>query len=243
MAFAQNHFKVKAHQAIDSLEGDEKWKATCNDCVDRAAKAALETHPASVGMQFKASCAAANVECVLTLAAAVLPLWPRAERCKLRAPRRVDAAAPAPARLIIAHDWTPVGGKLRRCKACWRISALGDQAADSCLGRPKFLDDVAHDSHAMVCLSCDTGPIAACMHCGSWGMKKAVKLREVCFEPTRAGRASLRRVMHGKHPHPNRDGGVSFLGDDALVRATLGAHAIARASLGTTQPSGVEQAL
>ena len=45
-AFIEATDKVKAHQALENLEGEEKRKARANHAADLHAKAALSAHPA-----------------------------------------------------------------------------------------------------------------------------------------------------------------------------------------------------
>ena len=61
----------------------------------------------------------------------------------------------------------------------------------------------ADHGHSLWNLTVSEGslPTLFCMKCGAWAMAKPEKLLDPCRPPGKAGRAGVRRVMQGKHPH------------------------------------------
>ena len=63
---------------------------------------------------------------VLTLAAAVLKLWPKIGANQKKPPQELQPADP---KLDIVHDWSlyraPSGKPWLRCRVCWALAACG----------------------------------------------------------------------------------------------------------------------
>jgi len=140
---------------------------------------------------------------VITLAAAVLPLWPRLPRFARRAtePRLTSST-----RLVVTHAFEPPRRGWQRCSVCWRcvsVKAWLDGAVNECHGVPSILRTIG-DGHKVVSLPCDASTtLVVCLLCGAWATNRPVKLSRRCEGvPTVGGLNALKRIARGKHPGP-----------------------------------------
>ncbi len=110
------------------------------------------------------------------------------------------------------HQWVYGAGKWR-CGRCARMTTAENLTVEHrnqrCDGPKRSLDvrDMTARGHQIMAADC-TPPIAYCVRCGAFSVRRAVLLRKACAgTPAPNGRAALKRIARGLHPW---DHGVSL---------------------------------
>ncbi len=198
---------TKAHRSISGNESrDELRDIRGNEAADKAAKGAVELHPA-IGMEATTQLQfyEKRARYVARAVVAALQLFPRAPGNMPRAPqpetrqqaikrkRHLWQHRGGAWRCAICHDWSnapqlPRSRKLQRCRG----KSLFDDAAA-----------VAQKGHRLYRVEAEV-PFAFCGQCGAWSHKRSYRLSSTCGPPTAAGSQALRRIGKGLHPMQKR---------------------------------------
>ena len=196
---------------IEQLAGLERWVGLANWRADVEAKQALALHPRpSEADSKKLDSSVKSLEMVARLAAAVLPLFPKAAHQrppKRERKRKVFQTATG------WHSWEPwLWG--HRCASC--LSFYGGDLAQrpevGCGGFPERVRDllVMAPQHGHVLASTQVEsqakPLLFCMVCGYFAQHRVCSLAEPCLQPrssderSSAGNTALSRLRRGLHP-------------------------------------------
>ena len=220
--------KVRAHQDLDNLVGDEWRLAYGNSIADDWAKKAVLRHPpwaSSTREVFQRQWDDA-VAALVHLARASAR-WP-ARKAVGRAVSipRTDAAARrrawqaevragrarARVQAIASHDWVHWRDH-GRCTQCL-VRRESQAATEACGGQPEGLADVIHQAPPMghrlwvaeaVTASGLPTPLVACNKCGAWSQMGLPRLlAKQCAPPTRGGAYQIDRMRRGFFPRADR---------------------------------------
>ena len=199
------HTKVKAHQEVHNLHGEERWKAECNKHVDLKAKEATRVcHPVfDDKLVDKVKEVFDDLAQLCELVMAILPLWPRATRTD-RMPRQPKLHS-----IIVTHDWQPLHDDWLRCTCCWRSVRKHrvQLCRQSCSGTADNIATI-HASHKAVLIQVGEPPCqhlgVACTVCGSFAISKVKKLaKPCCTHPTWSAKVT-QMLLNGRLPGYSR---------------------------------------
>jgi len=198
--------KVKAHQQQHAGEAEaQQVYREANDLVDKFAKLGATMHeaPRSVA-QATLSWNEATAVSVLSLAAAVLPLFPeeRYERPPGGGAKQLDRDAWL---LANGHRWakTSAGWCCASCSA--RTSSReASRQHGQCSGKRALARaaERAEARHHLVQVICQASAVAVCLRCGATRGHWSILLRQPCpGAPCRGGVVALSRPASGRHPY------------------------------------------
>ena len=217
--------KVKAHQDLSKLGGEELAMAVRNDLADHHAKEAVACHPqAEQQTRKEIEDEAALSQGIAVLIAKLAPLWPKAVKGKRRqlvteTPSLEQAEPPAAGRRdntgdgnTVLHQMVPQGA-FWRCAWCSKLGLTEASAAR--LGRCQCAGRCANPAakaagqqqlgHDICEFGSETGlKLHVCLRCGGAAAHRPFKLSRQCAPPTPyAARALAKLLGEGKHPeHP-----------------------------------------
>ena len=152
---------------------------------------------------------AKEVQMVLDLARAVIPLWQREDHLLrepgLQAPRRQVAAKPDGTK----HLWTWCSSHWQ-CLTC-HTECFRQRKNTTCPGRSAHIGRLLEHPmrHKLRAGELESGAMFLwCTACGAWGARTTTRLlsRVCCGEPSRKHKDTLARIKRGLHPwHGSRE--------------------------------------
>ena len=201
--------KVKAHQEIKSIQGEEeRRRAQGNDHADGSAKAAVKRHPwQSRQGELILEATLEKAKAIIRLVGEALPKWP-AKKNRLQGKgersREETDRVPEEGRRLHQWEWIEQAWRCTRCMQCCFVrhmkKRLRYQRCEGDTEEAKLMK--LKERHHTTARSLGSGlPLIFCLKCGAWTTRRMYKLAAACkAQRTRAGEQALSHIKQGRHP-------------------------------------------
>ena len=191
--------KVKAHQDLSCLEGQELRLAIGNTWADTFAKKGARMHEGPTDHILKQ--VAQHVEDtkhVACLVANLWAMWPPTVKAGERKPRKKTTR-----KARAKHQWAS-SGRTWQCKVCLTFVQKKSTRLLAALNKRPCKAKTLEEGHEAVNAWVEGTRIVFCSRCGAWYSARRHKFRSSCGAPTEAGKKARRKLVCGLHPQDGR---------------------------------------